>query len=226
MLILATVTFISHTAIAKSTFSQEKLKKACENYIYKNVGEDAIVSLPKVISNQEFDENEVVANIVTNIDNLQGNITLKIEFRKNGTLLRYTEIPARIKLYRNVVVAEQTIISGEILDDRNLKIEKKEVTNFKEDLFYSINSLRGMKAKRNISKGNILSKALINIGSSVKRGDKVTLIVKSGAVSIRTSGVALQDAEEGNNLRVKREGYQGVFQGKFNSDGTVIINVD
>jgi flagella basal body P-ring formation protein FlgA len=223
--ILTTLSIFSQFAFGKSTFSQEKLRNACTQYIYNKIGSDAQVSLPKIISPQEFTENDVQADIVTNIDNLQGNTSLKFEFRKDGTLLRYIEIPVRIKLFREVVIANQSVASGETLNDQNLTIEKREVTNLREDKFYSKNSLKGMRAKRNIPKGNIITTSFVDNGNYIKRGDKVTLIVKSGTVSIKTSGVALQDAKQGEDLRVKREGYQGVFQGKVGSDGSILITL-
>ncbi len=57
----------------------------------------------------------------------------------------------------------------------------------------------------------------------IRKGDKVTVVTKRGALSVIHQGIALQDASKGERVRVKNNGSTRTIQGEAVSAGRVEI---
>jgi len=224
LLILLVFVVSSTGVLAKSTFSGERLRQSCIEYINQTVGGEAVVSISQKIVSQEFEDDGIVAQINSDTKNLKGNTHLAIEFLKNGKIIRRLEVPVRIRIFKFVAVAATTINKGDAVNEGDINQEKEEITYISDNDNISPEEIIGQKAKRNISKGTIFTRNLFENQNRIHRGEKVTLIIKSGAVTIRTSGVALQDADYGSKIRIKREGTQTVLYGSVAMDGSVLIS--
>ena len=182
-----------------------------------------MISISQKISNQEFEDDDIVAQINSEEKSLKGNTNLAIEFVKNGKIVKRLAVAVRIRIFKNVAVASGNIAKGNAVNSGDIEIQKEEITYISNNDNVTSEEIIGAIARRNISKGTIFTKSLFENQNKVHRGEKITLIIKSGAVTIRTSGVALQDADYGSQIRIKREGSQTVLYGQVAMDGTVLI---
>jgi len=108
-----------------------------------------------------------------------------------------------------------------MLSPNDFVYQKVDITNDKLENLPAPNELAGSQLRRSLQKGTILTKDIIYTSRQIKRGDKVTIVVLSGGVKIRTTGFALQDAAPGEQLRVKRD--TSVLHGRVIDDGSVLI---
>jgi flagella basal body P-ring formation protein FlgA len=59
----------------------------------------------------------------------------------------------------------------------------------------------------------------------VKRGQRVTVIAESGALSIRSAGKALSDGKSGDTIPVRAEGSHRVVDGVVVSQGVIKVTL-
>jgi flagella basal body P-ring formation protein FlgA len=215
---------LSTEARTASNFSGDRLRQGCLEFIYDNLGEDAQVAVAGNIQDQSFEEENVFASFVANPKMLRGSAFVQIEFRKDDQLLRRVQIPVRIKIYRDVPVAAENIARESELTENEITYQKLNVTYYSDDDFPGTEEIIGTKADRNISKGTVITKKLLRDESGIRKGEKVSVILESGTIQIRTYGTALQDAGVGSEIRVKRENSNSVLQGRVTKEGTVIIS--
>lgn len=226
IIVIIMVLFIGHNVFGKSYFSGERLKKACYEYIQTIVGEDALISLPPSIPDQSFEEQGIIAKFNWNTQAKKGNSFIALEFYNNEKIIKRIEIPVRIQIFDIVPVAKKTITRGAIIRDEDISLEKREITNYKENEIIDYSEIIGKKAKHNIKEGTVLCNYMIEEEPIIERGNKVNIIVQSGGVRIRTNGEALQNGRIGEKIRIKREGTQTILQGRVAKDGSVIISND
>lgn len=209
---------------AQSVFLGNEIKEELMLKIRERVGKDAEIILPKIISDYTFPQKGVSFSFDFGNQILSGNIIIGIEFWHNGNKLRRVEIPVRIKLVRDVLVAKTTINRGEVISLENVVVERKEIPSNLNPESTNYETILGKVAKYNLIKGTILSNELVQEPLAVRRGEKVRVVVLSGKVQISTYGIALNDANAGEQVRVRREGNGGILVGLASSDGYVIIS--
>ncbi|MGQ9818531.1 MAG: flagellar basal body P-ring formation chaperone FlgA [Candidatus Kapaibacteriales bacterium] len=223
--------FIIFLSLADSLYSQsyfggEKIRQELIKEIRMRVGDDAEIIVSQSIQDISFPLSNVFYTFVfasSDSRYLNGNFMAGIEFRNGSELLRRIEVPARVKIYRNLLVAKRTISQGEIISNENTNIEKKELP---QNVTYEEcipDNLLGKTASHSIVRGSVITKKLVSEPFAIRRGDKVRIVVLSGMISITTNGTALQDARPGESLRCVRDGTRLVLSGIAAKDGTVII---
>jgi flagella basal body P-ring formation protein FlgA len=223
IIVMLTILY-GNNLLAKSSFSGSRLKNACLSYISNLVDKDSDVRISE-IDDQFFEETGVIARCDARAKSLRGNTYVALEFLDHQEkLIRRLEVPVNIKIYKDVPTAVYTLQKGKILKINDITYNKMDVTYLDENKILGIEKIVGKKVNRQINKGEVISANYLENEVLVNRGGKVNIIVQSGAVSIRTSGVALQDASIGDNIRVQREGSRQSLQGKVYDDGTVYIN--
>ena len=209
---------------AKSSFSGERLKNACLNYIERLVEKDAEIRMAD-IEDQYFEETGVIARCDIKSKDLRGNTYIAVEFLDHKEeMIRRLEVPVSIRIYRDVPTAVHALQRGHIVQISDITYKRLDVTYQSEQNLPGIEKIVGKKLKRNISTGDLITSDYLEQEILVNRGGKVDIIVRSGAVKIRTSGVALQDAGFGDNIRVQRDGSRQSLMGKVDINGTVLIN--
>lgn len=222
--ILILLFLFANNSFSKSTFSGERLKQACIEYAQSIIGNSAEVNLIEKIEDQSFEESGITALCTGNEKSLRGNCFIGVEFYRNGILLRRIQVPARVKIFMEVPVAVKTIFRGTVIQEDDIKIEKKDITNYHGSDILNIEEIIGKKVRNNVPADAVIVRLSIENEKVINRGDKVKIVVESGAIKIFAAGEALQDGATGDLILVKRDGTQTKLQGKVAVDGTVIIS--
>ncbi len=209
---------------SQTNFPGEQLSQMLYEEIRARVGKDAEISVSKSIPNLTFREKNVQVEFDFASDaELNGNSIVGIEFYSQNNLLRRLEVPVRVKIFAEVLVARETIKQGEEITLENCTIERRAIpTNVEPEETYS-EKLLGKVARHSIVRGSVVTQNLLSEPFAVRRGEKVKIVVLSGKVSVIAVGTALQDASVGERVRVRRDGTQVVVTGYATKDGAVII---
>lgn len=209
---------------SQTNFSGEELHQMLDEEIRARVGKDAEIAISKSIPNLMFKEKNVKVEFDFGYDTeLNGNFIVGIEFYSQNNLLRRIELPVRVKVFTEVLVARETIKQGEEITPENCALERRAVPPNVKPQEVSPNELLGKVARHSIVRGSIVTQNLITEPFAVRRGEKVKIVVLSGKVSVIAIGTALQDANAGERVRVRRDGTQVVITGYATKDGAVVI---
>jgi flagella basal body P-ring formation protein FlgA len=131
---------------------------------------------------------------------------------------------AIIKTYQMVVVLSQPIQRGEIFTRQHLAIEKREVSNLREDFVTQIEQIENKQATRQLNTGTILSLRTLVEPKLIKRGDKVVISTTKPDFSIRMSGVAMMDGAKGQLIKVKNQNSGRIINATVIEPGLVSVN--
>lgn len=225
-LVVAFALFIAISADlnAKSTFSAERIKQYCENYIKANFENIQSIDFLIKFSEIQFDEDGVDAKI--NILQNQNSSIQKVQliFSKNDQYLKIVEIPFRLHQIRNVYIAQRDIYPKEAISPNDFIISQYETT-VSPDIITNSEQLHKKIAKRTIRKGEILKQSDLESQKIISRGKQVQIEVISGGIKVRTSGTSLDDAGIGEEVRVRRDSDYSkmTVTGKVNDEGIVQI---
>lgn len=129
-------------------------------------------------------------------------------------------LPAKIKTLIPVLVAIMPIDKGSLLTDENTQVRYISENLIHGESFSTSENVVGAKTKRNIRKGAAVSPKNICL---VCKGDNITLIARTSALTIKTSGTSLSNGHIGDKVRVKNSRSGKTVFGRVDALNKVVI---
>jgi len=130
---------------------------------------------------------------------------------------------AIIKTYQMVVILSQPIQRGEIITRQHLAIEKREVSNLREDFATQLEQVENKQITRQLNTGTILSLRNLAEPKLIKRGDNVVISTAKPDFSIRMNGVAMMDGIKGQLIKVKNQNSGRIINATVIEPGLVFV---
>lgn len=226
LILIILISFFANPVLySRSFFSGDNIKSACINYIYSVLNDEIEIKISEKIPNQIFEVEKVYARFLGEKNSLRGNTHIIVEFLKDEKLLKRITVPVNIKIFKKLPVAKRTINSGKEIKSGDFEIKKVDATYLNSEELLSEDEILGAIAKKNISRNNVILRSSIHSGNQINRGQKVEVNVFSGAIRIRTTGVALQDGTVGSEIRVRKDDSNVIISGVVSQDGSIVINL-
>jgi len=132
-------------------------------------------------------------------------------------------VPMTVSIYKQVVVAADTLPRGTILSARQLKLAKRNLAKLPQGYYIDPAKLVGMKLKRNITSGFPLTPTMVAAPKLIKRGQRVTLVSHTTAIRVVMPGKALENGAIGERIRVKNLSSKRVVEGVVNASGEIEV---
>jgi flagella basal body P-ring formation protein FlgA len=77
--------------------------------------------------------------------------------------------------------------------------------------------------RRLLAAGTVPTEADFAVGATLRRGDPVVLVARSGGVEVRMQGRALGPAQAGGRITVENTASRRILRGQLGADGTVEV---
>lgn len=225
MLVLAFV-FSSTAQAEQSSQSRESIAEAVKAYIAQNInlpGENEVSLVP-------LDNRLNLPQCAEPLEAFTTNATIKagrttIGVRCNNAEKKWSIFTsAIIKTYQMVVVLSQPIQRGEIITRQQLAIEKRDVSNLREDFVTQIEQAENKLVTRQLDTGTILRLNNLAEPKLIKRGDKVVISTTKSEFSIKMSGIAMMDGTKGQRIQVKNQNSGRIINATVVEPGLVAVN--
>ncbi len=152
-----------------------------------------------------------------------GNTTVGIRCNTDTPWALY--VPVKILSFKDVVVTANVIGRNEIIQASQLKLERRDTSRFHRGYFVDPVLIVGKQATRALGADTVLTPANVKTPDAVKRGQRVTLLTKSGVVEVRMAGTALANGAVGERIQVENLSSKRILQGKVTQDGVVNVNL-
>jgi len=134
-------------------------------------------------------------------------------------------IPTEIALFVPVVTARQHINKGDNLDVNNLEITEQNIAKTSFGYYDDVEAVENLIAKMTLSAGQIISQDKVMMPRAIKRGDRVNIIAKAGAIKITAQGIALSDGIKGDEIAVKNQDSQRVIKAIVAGPSEVMVRL-
>ncbi len=155
----------------------------------------------------------------------RGPLAVSIEFWKDGQRVDRRAASADLHVYRDVWVAARRIDRNAVIETDDLTIERRDVRLLMGRCFASEVNVVGLRTRRMMAVGDVLSAGDIEKVPVIERGDRVRVTVAVGAVMVTASGVALEDGAEGQVIGVKNDRSGKRLEGTVVARGEVRVDL-
>jgi flagella basal body P-ring formation protein FlgA len=124
-----------------------------------------------------------------------------------------------------VWVAARALGRGETLRNTDLQSQIHDLAGIQGPAITDLAQALGRQAAVPIAPGTILRSNLLRASRLVKRGEKVTILAKSGGIEVRMSGEALSDGAEGDSIQVRNTLTKKIIQATVTQEGHVQVRL-
>ena len=134
-------------------------------------------------------------------------------------------VPVSVVGVTPVVVAAHAIVAGSVLTARDLALASRDLTGLPPGYLDSPSIAIGLTAARPVAEGEILTNQMLLGTEAVTRGQTVTLVARTGGISVRMAGRALADGFVNQRVRVENLSSGKIVEGIARPNHTVQIFV-
>lgn len=205
----------------------ETCDQAIINEIMMMFGLDSESYLVEVLSNHLSSQNFTGCNLTLKPLTQKDPVGL---FSVLATLTRGDEVVAtgqarlRIKKYANVVVANDRIKRSDPMEPGRLVMQKMEVTNLVEQPLTTFDGLERFRAKRNLTKGTIVTTGALEAVPDIERGHETLIVFNDGLCKVTAPGLALQSGLSGDYIKVKNKATNKIIIARIVNDNSVAVD--
>ena len=146
-----------------------------------------------------------------------------VELRCPGAPPWHIYVPVRLVGTSSVTIAARAIVTGSVLTDKDVRVEQRDIPELPPGYLDDPTVAVGLTAARPISSGAVITNQFLVGAKAVQRGQTVTLVADSGAMSIRMEGRALSDALINQRVKVENLSSGKVVEGVARSQQVVEI---
>ena len=150
-----------------------------------------------------------------------GKVSFKVEVREKGSPVRVFWGSARVRVFKEAVVALRPMKAKTKIKAADIKTAKVELIEA-SSAFASVDEIEGMVVKRPINAGAVIKREFVKKETIVKRGEAVALMVEGPSIRIRSHGVATEDGHKGAVIAVRTASGKEV-PGLVTGPGEIVI---
>ena len=113
------------------------------------------------------------------------------------------QVRYRIDRFADVLVASDKIATRQIVDDEDFVVQRTNITTLLEKPVTDISVITGLRMKRNLVKGAVLTWSAVETTPEVESGREVSIVYQSGMCRITATGTALQSGRLGDHIKIR-----------------------
>lgn len=207
------------------TYSPETLEQQAEQFIANQIEADPekrieIRAMPLEFRNSDKVCNDSLELSTPSVPPFNRQVTVQLKCNDSISWSQYVHV--RIEEMLPMVVASTSIARGEIISKNAIQVEYRPKQYIRANYYEIIDPLIGSRSKRTISEGMPITSAQICM---VCKGDKVTISANQSNLSIKTSGLALEDGNLGELIRVENVNSGKVLRVRVSGVESVEVNL-
>jgi flagella basal body P-ring formation protein FlgA len=152
---------------------------------------------------------------------LKGTTSVKTSCRGSRPWSIYTK--HRISVTKSVLVVNKNLPKNHIVQDSDVVYVVKNVQILRNGYITDKALVLGQKLKRQVKEGKPIYTYQVGPVKFIKKGDKVNIAAKMGALTVITSGIALDDGQKGDQIDVENVRSSRVIRTRVISLDTVEV---
>lgn len=149
--------------------------------------------------------------------------TIWVEAFKSNQFQMKFPVSFEVSISRRVVISKKKINRGQKLNDELVQLRKMKINTKLENLLAMEANLNDYESAKYIKPNTILTKKMVRIPPTLKRGDNVEIRLKSGNIFISTPGIAKEDGYLGEEIRVICQNSRKKLKGVVQSEKSILV---
>lgn len=148
-------------------------------------------------------------------------LPLRITMYDRSGDIRDESIRVGVRILRDVVRTSRALRRGSTLTEEDLTHDTAWLAP--DVPFIEPNSAVGLRLKRNVGAGDLLTAGRVELGQVIKKGDIVAIHVISGSIVIRTPARALASGRIGDQIEFESLKGDGTFTAEVKAPGRAVL---
>lgn len=216
--ILFSVLF-THSVFANE--KAEKIQQEIENFAIENLinasGENIKLNVRKIDPRQKIPSCHNYTYEALNFSPEVANFSVKVSCSTNDW---FTFVNVTMSKLQSVVVATTSVSPGQLLSSQSLTVKQIDVSRLRSSTFLQPEQIIGARAKKRMRQGSIIT---TNMLCFVCKGDRVTITASINGLSIKATGMALEDGNLGDSIKIENTTTDKVIIAKVQKQGEVRV---
>lgn len=150
-----------------------------------------------------------------------GRVTVRV--RCDGAAPWTVFVPAQVRLLRDVVVMTRPLKRESIIDESDVALRERDVGTLGPGYLTLLEQAVGMKLLRPTVLDQVLTQQHLEQAEVVRKGDHVVIIARSGNLSVRMPGEALDKGGMQAQIRVRNLNSKRVIKARVTGAGQVEV---
>jgi len=131
-----------------------------------------------------------------------GMLRLAVLFEVDGWFRKSIPAVVRIAVLTDVVVARRPIGRYKPISEKDVKLQRQDLTDLPAHIFTDLNEVIGKRSKRMIQANTVLRHDMIETPPLVHRGSMVLIVAESGGLKVTTVGEVKSSGYLGQRVKV------------------------
>ncbi len=155
-------------------------------------------------------------------ESVRGNIRLTL-ILNDGVESKKFYVLTKLSVKKEVVAVKRSLKRGTKLKKSDLKIVKKDLTDYFTVPYTEVKELTGCILKRSVSGGTVISERDIKRVMDVSKGEPVSIKFSSQDIKISVRGIARESGDQGEVIWVKNSSSKELVRAEITGKGRVSI---
>lgn len=224
LLLFALFHFVMITDVFATTFDREYLYHFIKTQVEEQLAQPAqgklLIEVSKI--DPRITLQPCLTPLLANIPQKHNSRNVNVKIVCNDKDRWQIFVPVKIQTIVPVLVTNMRIIKGTLLDETSFETVYRDSALIRGEVIVNPTSAIGVRAKRNLSKGTIITSKNICF---VCKNQPVTITAKSSQFEIKSSGIALRDGSLGDIISVKNEKSGRIIRAQVSAINQVVINL-
>ncbi|MDO9317085.1 MAG: flagellar basal body P-ring formation chaperone FlgA [Gammaproteobacteria bacterium] len=130
-----------------------------------------------------------------------GRVNVRVECQDSTPWSKY--VPVLVRVFAPVLMSTRPLARGDVVGATDVELAEADLSTLRQSYLQDSTLAIGMEVKRALPANTVIGREALAPPLLVKRGDTVVMSAKSGTVTIRQQGVAMQNGELGAQIPVR-----------------------
>ncbi|MCP5003412.1 MAG: flagellar basal body P-ring formation protein FlgA [Planctomycetes bacterium] len=208
----------------------EIVEKAKEHLIFslQSFSKDITIELRNVPGDQWVTKGRdeiYLEALLADANKIRGNVVVMVTATTNSDGIPIFKIPVhfRVSVFEFIAISKRKIDPYKSLTKENVFLARRETTRVRGSIFSSIEDLKGKVTSRSVLPFTVITEEILETPPTVRKGDVVTLYIKTGTFKIVTKGLVQENGITGDVIRVKNFDTKKIIHGEIIDSANVQI---
>ncbi|MBY0533492.1 MAG: flagellar basal body P-ring formation chaperone FlgA [Rickettsiaceae bacterium] len=219
-LLFLCITLLTLFAIADEDF----VGKTINGLLQEKIQDNRIIVEQEYSSKSKFDkiksaQDKIDSIIVEQFEPKNSSFRVRVNYNDG----KAETLSGRYLSYVMAPIAARYIKFGDVIQQSDVTTMKVRIDSLNSEYASELNEVVGMQAKTYIAAGKMFKINEVTSPNVIKNNDPVNIIYSSGAINLKTVGIAMGNGAVGDMIKVKNSSSGVVLLGQIVNKNTVKI---
>lgn len=167
---------------------------------------------------------DLICDVIPANPGILGSSSFSLIFKVDGKVVKNMSVRGKIEALAQIVIAAEPLKKGLVLEPQHLALVNMDIDDIATPEFDTSN-LVGMQLTKAVSKGSPVLGSMVEEVSIIKRGQKVKIVIDSGALHLTTTGLAFTDGKLDQMIKVQNIESNKTLYGRVSGPGVVEVTL-